>query len=283
MWRLTRTRTSHLERYPSILCRLFGRARRQGRKMSVMLSEETINMSDFYFQEETTVKKHEISLKHPSRFPQTTKVDITQLFKEMYEDQEKKGSVDLNLSKMSEKGRKSLANVMSYLSLNEEDMDEEEVKVMKEMNRLLSSNPKYKNLSPEELIEALDLKPEDTELVQQGLQQMLTSAEAELEKVDINEIFPDLKDSYNDLILNLRKVITEDPSLQTELESWLSNVKEKLGEDVKGMEALSDEEFAEIALPPERLRNALQKHASPTNRLGDINWNANSTKEFFRM
>ena len=70
---------------------------------------------------------------------------------------------------------------MSYLSLNEEDMEDEEVKVMREMNRLLSSNPKYKNLSPEELVEALDLKPEDKELVQQGLQQMLTSAEAELD------------------------------------------------------------------------------------------------------
>lgn len=226
---------------------------------------------------------HNRRLKHPSRFPQTNKVDVTQLFKEMYEDQERKGSVDLNISKMSEEGKKSLSKAMSYLSLNEEDMDEEELKVMKEMNRLLSSNPKYKNLSPEELIEAIGLKPEDKELVQQGLHQMLSSAESELDKVDINELFPDLKDSYNDFVMSLHKAITDDPSLQTELDSWLSDVKEKVGEDVKGMEALSDEEFAEIALPPERLRNALQKYSPAANRLGDLNWNANSTKELFRM
>ena len=283
MWRLTRARILHLEKQPSALCRFFGRARRQGRQLSVALFEETIDMSVFGSQEGTIAGNHHRRMKHPSRFPQTKQVDVTQLFKDMYEDQEKKGSVDLNISKMSEEGKKSLAKAMSYLSLNEEDMEEEEVKVMREMNRLLSSNPKYKNLSPEELIEALELKPEDKELVQQGLQQMLTSAEAELDKVDINDIFPDLKDSYNDLMINLRRAITEDPSLQIELESWLSDVKEKLGEDVKGMEALSDEEFAEIALPPERLRNALQKYTTTTNRLGDLNWNANSTKEFFRM
>ena len=283
MWRLARTRILHLEKQPFALCRFFGRARCQGRKLSVVLFVETIDMSIFDSQEETIAENHRRRLKHPSRFPHTKNVDVTKLFKEMYEDQERKGSVDLNISKMSKEGKQSLAKAMSYLSLNEEDMEDEEVKVMREMNRLLSSNPKYKNLSPEELVEALDLKPEDKELVQQGLQQMLTSAEAELDKVDIDELFPDLKDSYNDLVMNLRRAITDDPSLQTELESWLSGVKEKLGEDVKGMEALSDEEFAEIALPPERLRNALQKYTTTTNRLGDLNWNANSTKEFFRM
>lgn len=222
-------------------------------------------------------------IRRPTRVPPTGEGRMMNLFKQMYEEQEKKGTIDLKLDGMSDEGKRSLSKAMSYLSLKESDLEEDEMKVMREMNQLLSSNPKYKNLSPEELIDALNLTEEDKDAVQKGLKQMLNSAEEELSKVDMREMFPDLESSYDDLLSSIYSAVKSDPTLHQDLRSWMNSVKAKLGDDMKGMEGLSDEEFAEIALPPERLRKAMHQYTATSNRLGDLNLTAQSVKELFRM
>ena len=58
---------------------------------------------------------------------------------------------------------------------------------------------------------------------------------------------------------SIQAVIARDPSLQKDVDEWMKQVRGRVGDDMRLMEALSDEEFVAIATPPPRLRSALKE------------------------
>ena len=132
-------------------------------------------------------------------------------------------------------------------------------------------HPNFKNMSPDDVLDMLQLKKEDRKQVDDALQSILSKAEKDLSQVDLTEIFPGIQDSVTSLVSALQNAVKADPSLQTELDEWMKSARSKVGEDLKGMESLSDEEFSTIALPPERLRNAMIPFMKPPSRLEDVN------------
>ena len=95
-----------------------------------------------------------------------------------------------------------------------------------------------------------------------------------MEAVDLQSLLPDAEESLGDFMSAIDKAVSADPSLSKEVDEWMRRVQSQLGKDLKGMESLSDEEFAKIALPPLRLRNAMKSFLPDKNRMGDLNLNA---------
>ena len=97
-----------------------------------------------------------------------------------------------------------------------------------------------------------------------------------LEGVNLQSVLPDAKDSVSDFVSAMEKAVSADPSLATEVDAWLSKARSKMGTDLQSMETLSDGEFAQFALPPLRLRNAMKPFMTEKKRLGDMNLEASS-------
>ena len=120
----------------------------------------------------------------------------------------------------------------------------------------------------------LHLGAEDKKVVQEDIQKSIDKVEHDLEAVDLQSLLPDAEESLGDFMSAIDKAVSADPSLSKEVDEWMRRAQSHLGNDLKGMESLSDEEFAKIALPPLRLRNAMKSFLPDKNRMGDLNLNA---------
>lgn len=169
-----------------------------------------------------------------------------------------RGNITLDFDHLDPKARASLLKAYSILS-EEEIESEEEEKDIKEFEDILRRHPNYENMSPEQLMDVLDLKPETKRALQAELDEMVNQAEASLAEIDIRSLFPDSESSASELMKSIQAVIARDPSLQKEVDEWMKQVRGRVGDDMRLMEALSDEEFVTIATPPPRLRSALKE------------------------
>ena len=192
-------------------------------------------------------------------------------FHNTHPDEEGKGFIDFKMDDLSDRGKEVLSKVIQDLSIDESDLSEDESKFIKDLHGVLSMHPNFKNMSPEDVLDVLHLKKEDRKQVDDTLQAVLSKAEKDLSQVNLAEIFPGIPDSVSSLVSAIQNAIKSDPSLQADLDAWMQSAKSKIGEDLKGMESLSDEEFSSIALPPERLRNAMLPFMKTPSRLEDIN------------
>lgn len=169
-----------------------------------------------------------------------------------------RGNITLDFDHLDPKARASLLKAYSILS-EEEIESEEEEKDIKEFEGILRRHPNYENMSPEQLMDVLDLKPETKRALQAELDEMVNQAEASLAEIDIRSLFPDSESSASELMKSIQAVIARDPSLQKDVDEWMKQVRGRVGDDMRLMEALSDEEFVAIATPPPRLRSALKE------------------------
>ena len=164
----------------------------------------------------------------------------------------------MNFDHLDPKARASLIKAYSILS-EEEVTSEEEEKDIREFEDILRRHPNYENMSPDQLMDILDLKPDTKRALQAELEEMVKKAEASLAEIDIRSLFPESESSASELMKGIQAVLTRDPSLQKDVDAWMMQVRGRVGEDMRLMETLSDEEFVSIATPPPRLREALRE------------------------
>ena len=207
----------------------------------------------------------------PSRDRNPSNMYMQTPFHHTHSEDAGKGFIDFKMDELSDRGREALSKVIQDLRIDESELDENDSKMIKDLYGVLSMHPNFKNMSPDDVLDMLQLKKEDRKQVDDALQSILSKAEKDLSQVDLTEIFPGIQDSVTSLVSALQNAVKADPSLQTELDEWMKSARSKVGEDLKGMESLSDEEFSTIALPPERLRNAMIPFMKPPSRLEDVN------------
>lgn len=217
----------------------------------------------------------------PSSSSRPIDINMQELFKDEQPEETERGRIDFKIDNLSEKGKKAFAKVIDDLSVREDELDEEESEVIKDLYNRLSAHPNFKDMSPEEVLDVLQLNKEDRKQVDDALQSMISKAEKDLEQVNLMDIFPGIKDSLTTFTSAIQKAVQMDPSLQNDLEDWIKSAKSKVGEDLKGMESLSDEEFSSIALPPERLRNAMKQFMKTPSRLEDVNLDVTNPRDLF--
>lgn len=169
-----------------------------------------------------------------------------------------RGNITLDFDHLDPKSRAALSRAYSILS-EEEAASEEEEKDLKEFEDILRRHPNYENLSPEQLMDILSLKPETKRALKAELDEMVNQAEASLAEIDIRSLFPDSESSASELMQGIQAALARDPSLQKDVDEWMKQVRGRVGEDMRLMETLSDEEFVAIATPPPRLREALKE------------------------
>lgn len=174
-------------------------------------------------------------------------------------EEEDRGEVRLSYDNLSKDNQKKLAKVFSDLSIQDSDLDEDEKKVIHELHDLVSKHPDYRKMSPDEFFDLLKLKQEDRDALHEEIRAMTAQAERDLQDVNIMDIVPDAKETLLQTLQGFAKAFEEDPSLREDFDAWMQKVKGKVGDDFKGMESLSDAEFASLAVPPERLQAVIRE------------------------
>lgn len=174
-------------------------------------------------------------------------------------EEEDRGEVRLSYDNLSKENQKKLAKVFSDLSIQDSDLDEDEKKVIHELHDLVSKHPDYRKMSPDEFFDLLKLKQEDRDALHEEIRAMTAQAERDLQDVNIMDIVPDAKETLLQTLQGFGKAFEENPSLRKDFDAWMQKVKGKVGDDFKGMESLSDAEFASLAVPPERLQAVIRE------------------------
>ena len=198
------------------------------------------------------------------------------LISDLYKDTMKKGEQTIDLSHLDPKAREAVSKALYEFGVDKTPESKFEEMMMKEFDSFLSQHPETDQMTPSELMDFLQLKPEDKKVVEEDIEQTIAKVEEDLEGVNLQSVLPDAKDSVSDFVSAMEKAVSADPSLATEVDAWLSKARSKMGTDLESMETLSDEEFAQFALPPLRLRNAMKPFMTEKKRLGDMNLEASS-------
>ena len=198
------------------------------------------------------------------------------LISDLYKDTMKKGEQTIDLSHLDPKAREAVSKALYEFGVDKTPESKFEEMMMKEFDSFLNQHPETDQMTPSELMDFLQLKPEDKKVVEEDIEQTIAKVEKGLEGVNLQSVLPDAKDSVSDFVSAMEKAVSADPSLATEVDAWLSKARSKMGTDLQSMETLSDEEFAQFALPPLRLRNAMKPFMTEKKRLGDMNLEASS-------
>ena len=171
----------------------------------------------------------------PSRDRNPSNMYMQTPFHHTHSEDAGKGFIDFKMDELSDRGREALSKVIQDLSIDESELDENDSKMIKDLYGVLSMHPNFKNMSPDDVLDMLQLKKEDRKQVDDALQSILSKAEKDLSQVDLTEIFPGIQDSVTSLVSALQNAVKADPSLQTELDEWMKSARSKVGEDLKGM------------------------------------------------
>lgn len=253
--------------------RCFSRKMPKREFLAETLCLEFVVLDDTNDNDELPLRSHHHQSK-PTMKPVAGISSKKRLLEELYKESTDKGSVSLDLNSLNESERRHVQNIFSELVVRKEDLSEEEVAFFTEFEKMLSQNPNYESMSPDDLINSLGLNDNDKEYINQEIKSSLTRAEEELKSVDLNHLLPDAQSSISDFMKGIQHAVEENPSLGGEVSEWLDSVRSKLGNNTSMLEQLSDEDFARIALPPEHLRQALKLYMPQSTRLGDINYDA---------
>lgn len=229
------------------------------------------------------VKREETADSHPFSFFSSPSVQ-DRVIDALYHDTVKKGERVVDVSKMDPKAANILSKALTDFGMNDKPKNGFEEMMMKEFDSFLDGHPETNEMSPEELMDYLHLSAEDKKVVQEDIQKSIDKVEHDLEAVDLQSLLPDAEESLGDFMSAIDKAVSADPSLSKEVDEWMRRAQSHLGNDLKGMESLSDEEFAKIALPPLRLRNAMKSFLPDKNRMGDLNLNAtDDSRDLFML
>lgn len=178
------------------------------------------------------------------------------------------------MNSFNKEDRKHIQNVLDNLVVKKEDLSKDELSFFKEMDEIMAKNPNFKNLSPNDLIDAFGLEESDKKEIHRQLDEMVSNAEKEMKQVNLTHILPGVEESVNDILLGIKNGIAANPAMKGEVEEWMKSVRAKVGDNVEKMETLSDEEFARDILPPAHLRQELKNYMPQSNRISDINLDA---------
>ena len=199
--------------------------------------------------------------RHPSLNPQTAPSFDSSDVDEIFGNHDKRGNITVDFSRFDPKTRSALSKAYSILSAD--DNTEEEQQDIDDILDVLQYHPNYDSMSPEQLLNVLDLKPETRKAVDMELKRMVEEAEECLKDVDIQNILPESQVAEAEFVKGMNTVLAKDPSLKSDVSEWIQKMKERAGDDLSRMETLSDEEFASLATPPPRLRAALKEVLPP--------------------
>lgn len=205
---------------------------------------------------------HREKPQHPSLTPQTPPSFDSSDVDEIFGNHDERGNITFDFSRFDPKTRSALSNAYSILSAD--DTTEEEQRDIDDILNVLQCHPNYENMSPEQLLDVLDLKPETRKAVDAELKRMVEKAEDCLKDVDIQNILPESRVAEAEFVKGMNTVLAKDPSLKSDASEWIQKMKERVGDDLSRMETLSDEEFASLATPPPRLRAALKEVLPPS-------------------
>lgn len=227
------------------------------------------------------VNREEPDDSHPFPFFSAPSIQ-ERVINELYNDTIRKGERIVDVSKMDPKAGSVVTKALSDFGMTERPKNGFEEMFMKEFNSFLDTHPETNEMSPEELMDFMQLNAEDKKFVQEDIQKSIDKVEQELETVDLQSLLPGAEESIGDFMSAIDKAVSADPSLSKDVDEWMKGVQSKLGNDMKGMESLSDEEFTKIVLPPLRIRNAMKPFLPEKNRMGDVNLNAeNDSRDMF--
>mgnify|MGYP003262719013 CR=1 FL=1 len=204
---------------------------------------------------------HREKLQHSSLYPQTAPSFDNSDADEISEDHDERGNITFDFSRFDSKTRSALSKAYSILSCDK--TTEEEQKDINDILDVLQLHPNFEHMSPDQLLDVMDLKPETREAVNTELKRMVEEAEECLKDVSIQNILPESQVAEAEFVKGMNTVLAKDPSLKSDANEWIQNMKARVGDDLSRMETLSDEEFAALATPPPRLRAALKEVLPP--------------------
>ena len=171
---------------------------------------EFINIDNDDIDNQTTQKSRNHQ-KHPTRSPVTESTTVSRLFKELIDDANNKGSFSIDMNSFNKEDRKHIQNILDNLVVKKEDLSRDELSFFKEMDDIMAKNPNFKDLSPDDLIDAFGLEEGDKKELHRQLDTMISDAEKEMKQVNLTHILPGVEESVNDILLGIKNGIAANP------------------------------------------------------------------------